>query len=189
MRVSLIILFGLIAFGCSKPESSGIVVFDKYDYSLDGITLSEITYKIELSEGKINYLLNQDTVSYIIQLCPKFKGNVNKLDGKTSDIVMEGFMEYNIGGRNFRIYRLSYDKHIVDAGVDVYWAEDVGVLLQRNTTWKDFIKLRSHPKLTDEQIKALFSVLMNDMKFNCVESDKESQVDLEELDLDLVVTD
>jgi hypothetical protein len=149
-------------------------------YDLEFLTelyLDTVEVKIETeiqdSIYSLTYLFSSDTVIYNLKESenyqPKYYRNGQKVEN--NDFVFVAKKDYQINGQKFDVYKYTRNPMGIDGCVTHFWSPEIGVIIKRSATWRNFSKLQTNNFDLNQKINLLAELIYQDTEFykGCVE--------------------
>ncbi len=185
MRNSLYILIIILTtFGCNSrkvhdAQKTTKFYFVNYNLELpsevylDTVEV-EIETEIQDSVYSLTYSSLNDTIVYNFKESeyyqPKYYLNGEKVEN--NNFVFVSKKDYQINGHKFDVYKYARNPTGIDGCVTFFWTPEIGVIIKRSATWRNFSKLQTNDFDLNQKINLLTELIYQDTEFykGCVEA-------------------
>lgn len=126
-------------------------------------TLNYIFFKDSISTDTITYLLKEDKTFY-----PKYL--INRKNKDHDIFLFINSITFTID-KEYKVYKYASNPFVIDGCETHFWTPEVGIILTRSTTWRNFRKLRTNNDSINRKIDLLVELIYQDTEFykGCLE--------------------
>lgn len=119
----------------------------------------------------------KDTIIYNLKESEYYqpKYYLNREKAEIDDFVFVSKKDYQINGQKFDVYKYAKNPIGIDGCVTHFWTPEIGVIIRRSATWRNFSKLQTNDFDFNQKINLLTELIYQDTEFykGCVEEQVE----------------
>ena len=176
MRLLHLTILLAVIQSCSPGNSVGNEVPLKYSYvnyyvelaSEVMLTVDSLDYLSSVSDSiyTLQYIYPKDTVGYVLRADSDFQPKYISKANDTSDaFVYVAHQDFKINDRIYPVFKYANDPAVIDGCVTHFWTPEIGVILTRSSTWRNFSKLQTNNDSINSEINLLAEVIFQDVAF------------------------
>jgi hypothetical protein len=188
MKKALYILTIILAvFACDSRKVNDTQETTKYffviydlelpaELNLDTIEVN-ISTEIQDSVYSLTYVneynIAHDTVIYKLKESENYQPEYyfNGAKAETNNFVFVSKENSQINGQKFNVYKYARNPFAIDGCVTHFWTPEIGIIIKRSATWRNFSKLQTNDFDLNQKINLLAELIYQDTEFykGCVE--------------------
>ena len=132
----------------------------------------------------LEYVYPKSTDGYILRADSDFEPiYISNAKDTSSSFVYVANQDFKINDRNYQVFKYASNPGSIDGCVTHFWTPEMGIILIRSSTWRNFSKLQTNNDSINKEINLLAELIYQDVAFyyGCTEEmELIPQADMEE---------